>query len=371
MWRDLVDAFVRHLEQRYGRDRVRSWYFEVWNEPNLDGFWEKADQPAYFALYDLTARTVKDVDPKLRVGGPATAGAAWIPEFLDHVARSGAPIDFVTTHSYGVDGGFLDANGQSDTKLSPSPDSIVGDVRKTRAQIQASKFPGLPLYFTEWSTSYTPRDPVHDSYVSAPWILTKLRAARGSVQGMSYWTYTDIFYEAGPPPSPFHGGFGLMNVDGIRKPAWFAYRYLHALEGREIPVADGQAFASSNGRRIAALIWNWTQPKQDVSDRPYYSKVRPSAPADPVRINFEHLKPGRYRLTVRRTGFRHNDPQTAYLKMGSPAKLSASQLEKLQQLTGDVPETSRIVRVPGTGAFALTIPMRTNDVVLAEMGRER
>jgi xylan 1,4-beta-xylosidase len=188
---------------------------------------------------------------------------------------------------------------------------------------------------------------------------------------MSYWTYTDIFYEAGPPPSPFHGGFGLMNVDGIRKPAWFAYKYLHALYGREIPVADGQAFASSNGRRIATVIWNWTQPKQDLSDRPFYTKVRPSAPADPVRIKFEHLKPGRYRLTVHRTGFRHNDPQTAYLEMGSPAKLSASQLGKLQQLTRDLPETSRIVRVRGTGAFALTIPMRTNDVVLAEMDRER
>jgi len=220
-WHNLVDAFVRHLEQRYGRDQVRSWYFEVWNEPNLSGFWEGGDQQAYFALYDNTARTVKSVDPALRVGGPSTAGAAWVPEFLDHVAKSGAPIDFVTTHTYGVDGGFLDEKGQSDTKLSPSPDSIVGDIRKVRAQIQASKFPNLPLYFTEWSTSYTPRDPVHDSYISGPWILTKLKGAQGYLQGMSYWTYTDIFYESGPPPNPFHGGFGLMNIDGVRKPDWF------------------------------------------------------------------------------------------------------------------------------------------------------
>src|SRR6185437_7512808 len=134
---------------------------------------------AYFALYDLTARTVKGVDPALRVGGPSTAGAAWVPEFLDHVAKSGAPIDFVTTHTDDVDGGFLDEKAHSDTKLSQNPDSIVGDIRKVRAQIQASKFPNLPLYFTEWSTSYTPRDPVHDSYISAPWILTKLKGAQG------------------------------------------------------------------------------------------------------------------------------------------------------------------------------------------------
>jgi len=368
MWRDLVDAFVRHLEARYGKDEVRSWYFEVWNEPNLDGFWEKADQAAYFSLYDLTARTVKAVDPKLRVGGPSTAGAAWVPEFLDHVTKSGAPLDFVTTHAYAVDAGFLDEKGESDTKLSPSADSIVGDVRKVRAQIDASKFAGMPLYFTEWSTSYTPRDPLHDSYVSAPFILTKLKGAKGSLQGMSYWTYSDIFYESGPPPSPFHGGFGLMNIDGIHKPAWFAYKYLRALRGKEIPTADGEVLAATDGRRIAAVIWDWQQPKQDVSDRPYYTRVRPSVAAPPVQLEFQHLAPGSYVLTIRRTGFRRNDPQTAYLEMGSPAALAPSRRAKLERLTRDLAETTKRVRIVG-GTFVTRVQMRSNDVVLVQLER--
>ena len=128
-WRDLVVAFIRHLEQRYGQDEVRTWFFEVWNEPNLSGFWEGADQKAYFELYDLTANTIKTIDSNLRVGGPSTAGAAWVPEFLDHVTQSGAVVDFVSTHTYGVDSGFLDENGKDDIKLSPSPDAVVGDVR--------------------------------------------------------------------------------------------------------------------------------------------------------------------------------------------------------------------------------------------------
>ena len=178
-WRNLVDAFIRHLEQRYGKDEVRTWYFEVWNEPNLSGFWEGADQKAYFELYDLTAKTIKSDDPALRVGGPSTAGAAWVPEFLAHVKQSGAAVDFVTTHTYGVQGGFLDEKGKSDTKLDPSPDAIVGDVKRVRAEISASAFPSLPLYFTEWSTSYTPRDAVHDSYISAPYILAKAESLPG------------------------------------------------------------------------------------------------------------------------------------------------------------------------------------------------
>jgi xylan 1,4-beta-xylosidase len=92
-WRDLITAFVTHCQQRYGKEEVRSWFFEVWNEPNLDGFWERGDQKAYFELYHVTAKAIKAIDPALRVGGPSTAGAAWVPEFLDHVSKSGAAVD--------------------------------------------------------------------------------------------------------------------------------------------------------------------------------------------------------------------------------------------------------------------------------------
>jgi xylan 1,4-beta-xylosidase len=368
-WRDLVAAFVRHLEQRYGKAEVRSWYFEVWNEPNLDGFWEKADKQAYFDLYENTARTIKAIDPALRMGGPSTAGAAWVPEFLSFTAARKIPIDFVTTHTYGVEGGFLDEQGKDDNKLSMKADSIVGDVRKVRAQIQASEYPSLPLYFTEWSTSYNPRDPVHDSYISAAYILEKLKGSRSLLQGMSYWTYTDIFYEPGPPNGPFHGGFGLMTVDGIRKPAWFAYKYLHALHGRQVPTADAQSWASTDGRRAAAIVWDWRLPDQKTSNRPYYTKLHPAAAAAPVTVRFSHLLPGAYRLKVRRTGFHRNDPQSAWIEMGKPETISQAQLSKLQSLTRDLPERNVVVQVSKAGPYSLTLPVRTHDVLLVTMER--
>jgi xylan 1,4-beta-xylosidase len=366
-WGPLVDAFVRHLEQRYGRDEVRAWFFEVWNEPNLDGFWEKADQPAYFALYDQTARIIKQVDAALRVGGPSTAGAAWVPEFIAHVQQSGAPVDFITTHTYGVDGGFLDENGQGDTKLSASPDAIVGDVRKVRQQIEASAKPELPLYFTEWSTSYTPRDPVHDSYISAPYILTKLKATDGLAQGMSYWTFSDLFEEPGPPTAPFEGGFGLMNPQGIRKPAYFAYKYLHQLGEQEIKAAeDAQSIVTRDGKAVQVLAWDWQQPKQAKSNRPFYTTVLPTHPGAPLVLDLKGLAPGAYAVKVYRTGFKANDAHTAYLEMGSPKSLSPEQLGKLQALTTDIPETSP-VQVGANGSASLTVPMRANDIVLVKI----
>jgi len=367
-WDALVGAFIRHIEQRYGRDEVRHWFFEVWNEPNLSGFWEGGDQKAYFDLYDRTARVIKSIDPELCVGGPSTAGASWVPEFLAHVKASGAPVDFVTTHTYGVDGGFLDEKGESDTKLSPSPDAIVGDVRRVRAEIAASAFPHLPLYFTEWSTSYTPRDAVHDSYISAAYILSKLKDSQGLLQGMSYWTYTDLFEEPGPPPTPFHGGFGLLNREGIRKPAFFAYKYLYAIQGNSLPVQDPQTFASVDGRNVAVLAWDFEQPQQSVSNRPFFTKPVEVHAAAPVQLTVKHLAPDAdYRILVYRTGFHANDAYTAYLEMGSPASLSPAQLARLQALTRDQPQLLMDARTSSDGTTVLSLAMKSNDVVLVKI----
>ena len=181
---------------------------------------------------------------------------------------------------------------------------------------------------------------------------------------MSYWVYSDLFEESGPPPTPFHGGFGLMNREGIRKPAYFAYKYLHALRGNEIPVADAQVWAASNGGEVSALVWDFEQPHQTVSDRPFYSRIVPAQEAAAAEVTVTHLPPGLYRMRVHRTGFHANDAYSAYIEMGSPDALTASQLAHLNELTRDVPETERVVTVGASWSYQVTVPMRSNDVVL-------
>lgn len=366
-WVALIEAFTRHILQRYGAAEVRSWYFEVWNEPNLDGFWERADQQAYFDLYTRTVKAMKAIDAQLRVGGPATAGAAWVPEFLAHAKATNSPVDFITTHTYGVDGGFLDEFGQEDRKLSPSPDAIVGDVRRVRKEIEASHLPGLPLFFTEWSTSYNPRDLVHDSYMSAAYVLTKLKGSQGLAQHMSYWVYSDLFEEPGPPDAPFHGGFGLMTREGVRKPVWFAYKYLAALQGREVPTGDAFTWAAADGEQVQALVWDWRNAEQKLSNRSFFGKPQPAREVGDATVELRHLPPGRYQLTQRRTGFEVNDAHTAYLKMGSPKNLDAAQLATLQGLTTDKPEVQRELRVGSSGTASITLKLRSHDVVLLSL----
>jgi xylan 1,4-beta-xylosidase len=276
-------------------------------------------------------------------------------------------VDFVTTHTYGVDEGFLDEFGKSDRKLSPNPDSIIGDVRRVRKEIEASAYPGLPLYITEWSTSYNPRDKVHDSYVSAPWILTKLRGTRGYAQAMSYWTYSDLFEEPGPPDAAFHGGFGLMSRDGLRKPSWFAYKYLAALRGNDIPSNDDAVLAATEGERTTVLAWDWKNTEQPTSNGVYFGKPIVATPSRPVELSLHGLKPGDYRVQVRRTGYHANDAYTAWLEMGSPRNLSEPQLRALQALTTDKPEVDRTVHVGRDGHLQWTLPMRSDDIALVTL----
>ncbi|MEP6788255.1 MAG: hypothetical protein ABJB40_07485 [Acidobacteriota bacterium] len=156
-WEDLTKALVRHWTDRYGEKEVSSWYFEVWNEPNLDIFWS-GTQDDYFKLYDVTARAIKTVSKNYRVGGPATAGRAWISETIDFAAKNRVPLDFITTHDYGVKGIGFDSDGKQKLFLDIDPNAIVGGVRDTRARIKKSEMPGLPLHYTEWSASYSSRD---------------------------------------------------------------------------------------------------------------------------------------------------------------------------------------------------------------------
>jgi xylan 1,4-beta-xylosidase len=368
-WADFMAAFIQHLEARYGKAEVAQWQFEVWNEPNLDGFWTTGDQQAYFRLYDTTAKAIKAVDPALRVGGPATAGVAWVPEFIGHARAAAVPIDFITTHTYGVEGGFLDQNGEGDNRLSTKPGSISDDVRKVRDQVRTSPMPGLPVYFTEWSTSYNPRDPIHDAYLSAAFVLEKLKKTEGVAQSMSYWTYTDLFEEAGPPPASFHGGFGLINREGIRKAAFFAYRYLNELGAQVLRNADEKSWLTREGDNFSGLIWNYTVPDQDESNRPYFRKLHPPTSLPPINLTVSSLRSGTYRLTLHRTGFKANDAYSQYIEWGLPQNLTPAQVTTLRHLSEDLPETEINIEVGENGSLNRKIPIRTNDVILVKLNR--
>ena len=367
-WAELVKRFVQHVTRRYGAEEIRAWYFEVWNEPNLGSFWT-GDQAKYFELYDATCAAVKAVDPSYRVGGPASCtmpDGAWIPEMIEHCVQNGVPIDFITTHSYGVEG-QLDEFGHNVHTLCADPDKVAKECNKAAADVRASKLPDLPVILTEWSTSYTPRDNVHDSYLSAPFILHTLRRVKGNVAGMSYWTYTDVFEEPGPPSAPFHGGFGLINTQGLKKPAYFAFAWLCQLPDDELDTGDYDSFAAVGDDGLHVLLWDYSKPEQDDVNERYYIRDLPTKPIEPAHMTVRGLRDGQYRLTRQRCGYQANDVYTAYLKAGYRAQMgeetpTREQIAGLAKLCDGAPEAIALLDVKG-GVAEIDVSLRENDVV--------
>jgi xylan 1,4-beta-xylosidase len=241
-WGGLVGALTEHLVERYGIDEVGRWGFEVWNEANLEVFWT-GSRDDYFCLYDVAAAAVKAVDERLRVGGPATAAAGWIPAFLDFVIESGAALDFLSTHTYG--------NLPLD----------VGEALRVRG------LSGVEVWWTEWGVTPTHFAPVNDSVLSATFLLHGMKSVQGRARALAYWVVSDHFEELGRPPALLHGGFGLMTVGNLRKPRWWALVLAQQLGDDLLPLAlegdgagsllDGWSARRDDGT-IDVLLWNGT-----------------------------------------------------------------------------------------------------------------
>lgn len=373
-WATFIEAFAHHEIEHRGLDEVRKWYFEVWNEPNLDGFWT-GGQEGYFQLYETTARALKRVDEKLRVGGPATAGMGWIPELLEYCKNKNVPIDFIASHSYAATQGFLDEHGKGGgTMLVTTPETLVAEFKRAREDIQHSAFPKLPLFITEWGPSYSPRDPIHDSYVCAPFILEKLKECEGIVDGMSYWAFTDQFEEPGPPHDPFHGGFGLLNVDGLRKPAFFAYKFLAELYDSQIPIDSSRAIVTKKGSNMKILLWDYSPPKADSPNDPFYARDLPSTDLPDAVLELKGLESGTYNVLRVGTGWKRNDVFGAYVTLGRPsgdgAHLAPDVLAKLRSASSGKPESLPDLVVDSTGKAEIRLPMRTNDVWLLTLEKK-
>lgn len=313
-WSTLIRKLAAHCVERYGIQEVRQWFFEVWNEPNLTAF-GSADQAQYFELYRYTAEALKTVDGGLKVGGPATADNAWIKEFVDFCAIHDLPVDFVSTHHYPTDA-FGQPGDDTETQLSKSTRSILRQEARAVRQ-QAGK---LPVYYTEWCTSSNPRDPMHDDPYAAAFIVKTVLEANGLVQGYSYWTFSDIFEENYFPSVPFHGGFGLLNLYGIAKPAYRAYQLLHEL-GTELRLVEGghetvDAWLVSDSESSTLVLTNFALPRHPIKTESVSFTLRSErvfASASIQRIDLEHANAKR-----------------RWEQMGKPEYLSTAMVSELE-----------------------------------------
>ncbi|HEX2619691.1 MAG TPA: hypothetical protein VHL11_06080, partial [Phototrophicaceae bacterium] len=270
-WEWLVQQFILHIIERYGQDEVRRWYFEVWNEPDLAVFWKDANFATYMELYERTARAIKQVDVTLKVGGPATAAssfnpgqAPWGKEFLTACREGKLPIDFFSTHPYptfhpvDLEGkGYMTWDG---------PDRLMVDLTGYERTLIETGFSHLEKHYTEWSSSPSPRDPTHDTAFLAPFIVQNNLRGQGHADSLSFWVVSDIFEESRLGDTPFHGGFGLVNTQGLKKPSYHGYWFLSQLGEEVLNSGDSFVVTRHVSGKISILMWNYCHYTAEAND---------------------------------------------------------------------------------------------------------
>jgi xylan 1,4-beta-xylosidase len=207
---------------------------------------------------------------------------------------------------------------------------------------------------------------MHDQYHQASFILDKVRRATPYVDSMSYWTFTDIFEENGPRFTPFHGGFGMINLEGIKKPSFYAFKFLGELGKVDVESDDAQSWVTkSPDGSVRALVWDYSPvvPPQGQVDQTFYQQRLPPTDKGSVELEISHVPDGDYSLAVYQIGYKQNDAYTAYLELGAPSQLTREQVRALNDASAGAPIMQAKVTVTG-GRFVRTVPLRSNDVFL-------
>jgi xylan 1,4-beta-xylosidase len=335
-WAALMTEFAQHMVARYGIDEVSQWYFEVWNEPNLDFWAGDPKEETYYQLYDSAAKAIKAVNSRLRVGGPSTAQAAWVDRFIRHCVEKNIPVDFVSTHVYGNDDAInvLGTNEPVDrTKM------VCLAAAKVHNQVKASTRPNLPTIFSEYNASYKNEPDVTDAPFIGPWLADTIRQCDGLTEIMSYWTFSDVFEEQGVVKKPIYGGYGLIAEDDLPKPAFNAFKLLHKLGDRRIAVDSKSALATRTSTGVAEIaVWNLFLPEESGQPKNVALEVKGVAGNRPVLLW--------------RVDSTHGSLLNAYAAMGSPVSPTEAQAEQLRQ-AAELPPPEKLRLHDGKLNFSL------------------
>lgn len=368
-WGEVVGSLVAHLVERYGLESVADrWAFEVWNEPNLNGQADPLVPPPstfagggdwwgtgmeYFELYAHAARAVKTVSPRLKVGGPVTTGGAvWVKQFREFCRNNSVPLDFISTHAY------------------PGGDTEINSVASTVRQLAASKAAAgnLPHFVSEWGGSWQhgpvgPEGPgnattgrCHDDYSAASFVVALVDKAQGLADLLSYWCISDVFEESGFPVanSSFFGGFGVVNIYGVPKPAYRAFQILHEAGSQRFHTAF-----SGDASCVATLGAVATAPTEGQLHLILYSQAPSGEPIEPM-CELEVVVHGALRAagegTLRRIDGEHANPMQRWIDLGMPQYPTSEENADILAASALAPEPLRVRPTDGGLSFAVSLP---------------
>lgn len=347
-WSNLIKEVINHFISRYGLDEVLKWPIEVWNEPNLINFWKNADKAEYFKLYKVTVKVIKEINPNLKVGGPAVCGGAdhWIVDFLKFCHDEEVPVDFISRHAYTAKPPEVTPHFYYQ-ELHPNT-YMLDELKQVREMIDQSPIPKLPFHITEYNTSWHPQNPVHDTVLNAAYISRILSESGDYVDSFSYWTFSDVFEECDVPRSLFHGGFGLIALNGILKPTFHVFKFFKSMEGVILYRDEQMLVTKKEDGSIAIIVWNLVMEKGEGFEKELE-----------IELPVDYASAFILRKTISEE---YGNPWRTWIQMGRPRFPSKESVEALKEVAKPLVTTNRLENE--NGYIKLKIRLTKNEVSL-------
>jgi xylan 1,4-beta-xylosidase len=364
-WENFVRDSVLHAVDRYSLSVVRTWPFEVWNEPNLFGWFWGGTQQDFNLLWQSTYRAIKSVDASLRVGGPSTARAEWMEDLLDFGAAHDCSPDYLITHIYNNDSAVEHPLAPFDptatARGSKSPTFARDLMRGVRAMLDDRGFKG-ELHWNEWGRSFHAVDHHREHPSEAAFIARLLGEVSQEADALAYWCLSDIYDQVGYGREAFFGGYGLLSLQGLRKPAYHAFELLAKLGTERVSLADNQldstcnAIVTASGDRAHVLVY-----ASEHDDDTTLQSVE-------VAIN---VPAGARALQLHRIDSVENNVIARWRELGAPTYLSREQRKELAADNALKPSNTRVASETTAHGTLLRFTMESPGVALLELALGR
>ena len=344
----------------------------------MPGFWEKADMEEYFKLFMRSFLAIKEVDPALRVGGPAICGVMdelWISKFMDFCRAEKLAVDFVTRHHYTSE--FPKHQGHYGYIKLMDPEAGFANLQTTRDIIDSyPEYKGLEIHITEFNTSYIPNAPIHDTNENAAFLAHQLSRLGDVNESYSYWTFGDIFEEQGVPYTPFHGGFGLVANGCIPKPTFWTFAFYKELQkagGKCVHRDENSVVMEKPDGSYHGVLWNHrmcglataTQTNQNGAETAAtQTSGGPSAKEEttqtggPIELTLSLPLQGEASLLYKVVDEETCNPLKLWHDMGEPANLTEEQKKLLRMGAMPAVKSGRVEAQPG-----ITFTLQENAVI--------
>lgn len=380
-WEELVAQWVSHAITKWSRKEVASWYWEVWNEPDIS-YWHGTPEE-YDRLYDSAVKGVKRALPEARVGGPATTSprnakaAEYLRQFLRHCARNQTPLDFITYHAKGSP---RVVNGHLQMGLS---NELLDVVRGIEVIQEFPQYRGLPVVLSEadpegcaaCSARVYPQNAyrngtMYPAYTAAAVnaILTIAERTDAKIEGMLTWAFE---FE----DQPYFEGFRTLATNGIDKPVMNVFRMLAMMHGDRVQVtssgavnidvmvkngardkADIDALAARDGREITVLVWNYNDDDLPAPN----AEVELAMSGIPVEARAVQVR--HYRIDQT-----HSNAYEAWRAMDAPQKPTEAQYAQLEA-AGQLAMLGPAERMqPAAGSVTLQFTLSRQSVSLIQL----